>query len=66
MGDDIAEHDVASVARAICVAHGFDPDEQVPDAHAVDKDRLVPRWLLMRQQARTQIAAFKACRVLYG
>jgi len=57
------EREVEVVARAICAAHGFDPDETIPDGTV--KGVRVPRWLHLRQEARTQIAAFKACRKLY-
>lgn len=57
---EITEADIEIVARAICAGHGFDPDEKRMD----DNGWLVPRWILLRSQATTHIAAFRACRDL--
>jgi hypothetical protein len=59
---EISDADIELVARAICAAHGFDPDEKTRDEEAgpLSKDRYVPRWLLLRTQAITHIAAFRA------
>jgi hypothetical protein len=64
--DEITEQEVEIVARAICAAHGYDPDEKTEDsaAHPLVKAHYVPRWVLLRQQARTYIAAYRACAAL--
>jgi len=50
-----------TVARAICVADGLEPDEFVWPATSPDAGSQVRRWQTYRQMARRMIAAFNAC-----
>lgn len=49
---------IEKVARAICAGHGWNPDETVPDPRTLLGR--IPMWMELRQQAVTQIAAFRA------
>ncbi len=53
---EITEAEVEAVARVICVAHGFEPDESAPDRSGWAS----PRWMHMRDTALTEIAAHRA------
>ncbi len=49
-----------TLAREICKADGFDPDEVVPEAPSIATDQSsgdAPRWRLYETQARRIIAA---------
>ena len=61
----ITDDEVRTVARAIAAAHGFSPDALVLDLVA-EVPAKVPAWLLMRQQAITHIAAFRAIARMEG
>lgn len=49
-----------AMARAMCEADGFDPNEQVDDAHAVGKIITYPRWQTYLDEARRQYRAYRA------
>lgn len=61
-----ADGDVERVARAIVVAHGFDPDQllQFDPYQVVDPPTMLrysqPRWTFAVSQAIDHIAAFRA------
>jgi hypothetical protein len=55
----ITDAEIETVARAICEGHGYDPDELWVDDGAAVYCK-VPAWWLMRVQATTQIAAYRA------
>lgn len=63
---EITDAEVEAVARVICVAHGFDPDEVIPD-HRQPSNLGVqaPRWSWMWDTSITAIAAHRAIKAFH-
>lgn len=55
---DISAAEIETVARAICKAHGHDPDESMSVDWPPGKPE--PHWVLWKIDAITQIAAHRA------
>jgi len=56
---DMKRPEVEKAARAICLEHGLDPDQIIPDNGYLDAAR-IPRWYQQQEKALAVLAVLKS------